>query len=111
MTPPFPEYSRGHSTFSGAGATILANSFGGEAFGAYVGDPGELVGVRVEHPEPARDAVVADVHGRVQRGRRLAPLGRHPLLTGDTHGRALGRQVAQYVYSRAKSFINGTVPG
>ena len=35
VTPPFPEYVSGHSTFSGAGATVLA-SFFGEAFGAYV---------------------------------------------------------------------------
>ena len=30
-TPPFPEYVSGHSTFSGAAATILARFFGGDA--------------------------------------------------------------------------------
>jgi hypothetical protein len=31
-TPPFPSYTSGHSTFSGAAATVLAEFFGGDAF-------------------------------------------------------------------------------
>ena len=31
--------------------------------------------------------------------------------TGDYHGRALGRQVAQYVYSTANNYILGKTPG
>ena len=31
--------------------------------------------------------------------------------SGDVNGRALGQQVATYVYSKALSYINGTVAG
>jgi hypothetical protein len=36
VTPPFPEYVSGHSTFSGAGATMLAQFIGTDNFGASV---------------------------------------------------------------------------
>ena len=79
VTPPFPEYVSGHSTFSGAGAYILATfSSSGDTFGAYVVVEG-VVEVRAEHPGRRREAVVADVHARLLRGRRLAPVGWHPL--------------------------------
>jgi hypothetical protein len=38
-TPPFPEYPSGHSTFSAAGATILALFTGSDTFGGSVTIP------------------------------------------------------------------------
>jgi hypothetical protein len=36
VTPPFPEYVSGHSTFSAAGARVVTTFFGGDSFGASV---------------------------------------------------------------------------
>jgi hypothetical protein len=43
-TPPFPEYTSGHSTFSGAGATVLAQLFGTDAI-AFVGESDDAPGI------------------------------------------------------------------
>lgn len=43
-TPPFPEYTSGHSTFSGAGATVLAQVFGTDSI-AFVGESDDAPGI------------------------------------------------------------------
>ena len=35
----------------------------------------------------------------------------HHFATGDVNGRALGRQVATYVYAKANQYINGQTAG
>ena len=110
VTPPFPEYPSGHSTFSGAGSTILAATFG-EAFGAYVVI--KKNSSAFESNTPSQDVTLSwptFTHASNEAGDSRRWGGIH-FYTGDNHGRALGRQVAQYVYSRANSFINGTTPG
>jgi membrane-associated phospholipid phosphatase len=44
VTPPFPEYTSGHSTFSGAGATVLAKVFGTDSI-AFVGESDDAPGI------------------------------------------------------------------
>jgi membrane-associated phospholipid phosphatase len=44
VTPPFPEYTSGHSTFSGAGATVLAQVFGTDSI-AFVGESDDAPGI------------------------------------------------------------------
>jgi len=44
-TPPFPEYTSGHSTFSGAGAAVLAQAFGKDAI-AFVGESDDAPGIQ-----------------------------------------------------------------
>jgi PAP2 superfamily len=110
VTPPFPEYVSGHSTFSGAGATILS-SFFGEGFGAYVVIP--KGSSSFESNTPKADVKLswptftsaADEAGWSRR------YGGIHFYTGDNHGRAVGRQVAQYVYSNAQNYIQGRVAG
>jgi PAP2 superfamily/Vanadium chloroperoxidase N-terminal domain len=110
VTPPFPEYPSGHSTFSGAGSTILS-SFFGEAFGAYVViKQGTLA---FESNTPTADVTLSwptFTHASNEAGDSRRWGGIH-FFTGDNHGRALGRQVAQYVFSKANSYITGTIPG
>jgi hypothetical protein len=110
VTPPFPEYPSGHSTFSGAGATILSATFG-EAFGAYVVI--KKATSAFESNTPTSDVTLSwptYTHASNEAGDSRRWGGIH-FYTGDNHGRALGRQVAQYVWSRAQSYINGTTPG
>ena len=110
VTPPFPEYVSGHSTFSGAGATILS-SFYGEGFGAYVVIPQGWS--KFENNTPSKPVTLtwptftsaADEAGWSRR------YGGIHFYTGDNHGRALGRQVAQYGYSTAQNYIQGRTAG
>jgi hypothetical protein len=110
VTPPFPEYVSGHSTFSGAGSTILA-AFFGEAFGAYVVIPAGSSTFESNTPASpvtlswSTFTVASDEAGWSRR------YGGIHFLTGDSHGRALGRQTAQYVYSTANNYILGRTPG
>jgi hypothetical protein len=111
VTPGFPEYVSGHSTFSGAGATILASFTGSDTFGARVTIAKNSS--KFESETPANDitltwpsfSAAADEAGWSRR------YGGIHFRTGDEHGRALGRQVAQYVWAKAQDYINGRTPG
>jgi len=83
VTPPFPEYLSGHSTFSAAGAEILKRFTGSDRFGATYTQPAKSS--RVEPlTTPASDLTLSwqtFTHAR-KRGRHLAALRRHPLRAG-----------------------------
>jgi hypothetical protein len=109
VTPGFPEYVSGHSTFTSAGATMLASFNGGDTFGVSVIikagssriEPGGLV--------PKADVTLtwptfSDAANDAGMSRRWG--GIH-FYSGDTHGRALGRQVAQNVWGVGQNYIKG----
>ena len=109
VTPPFPEYLSGHSTFTSAGAQILA-MFNGEPFGATVVIP---KGSSKFEPgtTPASDVTLSwptFTEAATEAGMSRRYGGIH-LQTGDVHGRALGKQVAGNVYSQGMSFIRGYI--
>jgi hypothetical protein len=109
VTPPFPEYVSGHSTFSAAGATLLALANGSDTFGGSI-----TIGRGSSKIEPHQNVPAADVplswptftdaSNEAGMSRRYG--GIH-FYSGDMNGRAVGRQVAQYVYSKAQSYIKG----
>jgi hypothetical protein len=111
LTPAFPEYVSGHSAFSGAEATILASFNGGDTFNAtYTIKAGSL---KIEKGLPAQDTVLSwptfsDAANDAGWSRRWG--GIH-LQSGDYDGRGLGRQVSQYAYGTAQSYIKGQVAG
>ena len=80
VTPPFPEYVSGHSTFSGAGATILASHLRREPSAPT--SSSRQGSSKFESNTPTADVQLSwpTFTARVQRGRRLAPVRRHPLL-------------------------------
>jgi hypothetical protein len=107
VTPPFPEYVSGHSTFTAAGATMLAAFTGSDTFGASVTIPAHSS--KIESNTPATDvtlswATFSDASNEAGMSRRYG--GIH-FPTGDNHGRALGRQVAQFVWGTAQNYIKG----
>jgi PAP2 superfamily/Vanadium chloroperoxidase N-terminal domain len=111
VTPPFPEYVSGHSTFSGAGATMLAQFIGTDNFGAYVVIPQGSSGF--ESNTPSTDVKLTwptFSHAADEAGWSRRYGGIH-FRSGDMHGRALGRQVALYVWSNAQNYINGRTAG
>ncbi len=110
VTPPFPEYVSGHSTFSAAGAYIMQQSTGGDSFGdsftAAAGssqiEPNFAPASSVTLSWPTFSAAAAEAGISRQYG------GIH-FNQGDQDGRVLGKQVATQAWTKAQAYINGTV--
>jgi hypothetical protein len=107
-TPPFPECSSGHSTFSSAGAEILRLFTGSDAFGASVTvaagssriEPGTTPASPVtlhwkSFSEAADEAGLSRLYGGIH------------FQAGDLAGRATGRLVARHAWARAVTLWTG----
>jgi hypothetical protein len=110
-TPPFAEYSSGHSNFSAAGAEILRLFTGSDRFGGSATIP--RGSSRVEPGlVPARDttlewATFSDAADEAGISRRYG--GIH-FRQGDLDARATGRAAARRCFEAAKSYFDGTAP-
>ena len=110
VTPPFPEYVSGHSTFSAAGAYILQQATQSDTFGdSYTAAPGSSLiepgfapTQSVTLSWPTFSAAAAEAGISRQYG------GIH-FNQGDQDGRILGKQVATQAGAKALAYINGTV--
>jgi Domain of unknown function (DUF6851)/VCPO second helical-bundle domain len=109
VTPPFPEYVSGHSTFTAAGRTVLALFYGTDNFNAKVTI---LAGSSSFEPgiTPRKNVVLSwktltDAADQAGMSRRWG--GIH-FQTGDMDGRALGKVVGNDDWNKAQTFINGT---
>lgn len=107
VTPPFPEYTSGHSAFSAAGAQILKSFTGSDSFGGSVTlkagsgktEPGTV---------PARDLTLAwntfsEAADEAGISRRYG--GIH-FAQGDLEGRTLGRRVGRQAWMRSLRYFN-----
>ncbi len=107
VTPPFAEYTSGHSAFSAAAAQILKSFTGSDKFGNSVTlaagssrtEPGAV---------PAADVTLSwntfsDAADEAGISRRLGGIHFQP---GDLEGRALGRRVGRQVWVKALRFFN-----
>src|SRR5829696_2847411 len=117
VTPPFPEYVSGHSTFSSAAAAILAKFTGSDSFGASV-----TVEAGTSLFEPRTDTQAGTPASAILLSwptltaaakdaglsRRLG--GIH-LQDGDEHGYNLGQQVGGNVLAQTMGYVNGTITG
>jgi hypothetical protein len=110
-TPPFAEYSSGHSNFSAAGAEVLRLFTGSDRFGGSVTLP--QGSSRVEPGlVPARDltlmwATFSDAAAQAGMSRRYG--GIH-FAQGDLDARATGRAVARRCWATALTYFDGTAP-
>jgi hypothetical protein len=108
VTPPFPEYVSGHSTFTAAGRTIMMGFEGSDKFNAQVVIPAGSS--RFEKNTPATDITLtwktltaaADEAGWSRRW------GGIHFKSGDEHGRLLGKVVAGDVWTKAQTYFDGT---
>ncbi len=109
VTPPFPEFISGHSTFSAAGAEILRRFTGSDRFGASVTIPAGAS--RVEPGlTPARPVTLswstftaaADQAGISRR------YGGIHFANGDLTGRYVGRAIGTRVWEKALTYFSGT---
>jgi hypothetical protein len=115
VTPPFPEYVSGHSTFSSAAAAILAKFTGSDSFGA-----GVTIEAGTSLFEPRTDTQVGTPATNITLSwptltaaakdaglsRRLG--GIH-FQDGDEHGYNLGQKVGGNVLAQTTGHINGTI--
>jgi hypothetical protein len=110
VTPPFPEFFSGHSTFSAAAAEVLQRFTGSDAFGASVTIPAG--GSRFEPGlVPADDVTLAwetFSEGADEAGLSRRYGGIH-FEQGDLVGRAVGRLVGAQVWDRAQAYITGSL--
>jgi hypothetical protein len=109
VTPPFPEYVSGHSTFSAAGAEVLASFTGSDALGYTVripagsspGEPGVVPATDVLLSWPTfSDA--ADAAGMSRR------YGGIHFRKGDLEARRLGRRVGAAAWEKARTYFDGS---
>jgi hypothetical protein len=117
VTPPFPEYVSGHSTFSSAGATILNLFTGSDAFNAFVT---VKAGTSLFEPRtdtqagtPASDVTLTwpTLTAAAKDAGLSRRLGGIHFQDGDEDGYALGRSVGANVLAKTMSYINGPPTG
>jgi hypothetical protein len=119
VTPPFPEYVSGHSTFSSAGAAILAKFTGSDTFGAgvTVTAGSSLFEPKTDaHPTgytPAADVTLSwpTLTAAAKDAGLSRRLGGIHFQDGDEHGYNLGQKVGGNVLAQTKSYVNGTITG
>jgi hypothetical protein len=117
VTPPFPEYVSGHSTFSSAAAAILAKFTGSDSFGA-----GVTIEVGTSLFEPRTDTQVGTpatnilltwptLTAAAKDAGLSRRLGGIHFQDGDEHGYNLGQRVGGNVLARTLGYVNGTIGG
>jgi hypothetical protein len=108
-TPPFPEYSSGHSNFSAAGAEILERFTGSDRFGGAATFPAGSSrvepGLTPAHDVELRWATFSDAADQAGLSRRYG--GIH-FRQGDLDGRETGRKAARQSWAKARAYMNGT---
>ena len=107
-SPPFAEYTSGHSAFSSSAAEVLALFTGSDEFGADItfgtGDSRFEPGLTPQETttlswdtfsEASDEAGISRLYGGIH------------FTEGDINGRSLGREVGTAVYDQAQFFVNG----
>lgn len=108
-TPPFASYVSGHSAFSAAGAEILKRFTGSDQFDeSFTAQPGTSfveVGLTPAVPVTLSWSTFSDAAAEAGMSRRYGGIHYEE---DDLAGRALGRAVANRVWNRAVTYIDGT---
>jgi hypothetical protein len=114
VTPNFPEYTSGHSTFSGAARVAIIAFTGTDSFSAQVTIQAGTSAFEPRDPNhvgtPATDVVLRwknllDASDQAGMSRRYG--GIH-FYSGDMHGRVNGGSLGYWVYDKATTYFNGT---
>lgn len=95
-TPPFPEYTSGHSTFSGTAAAVLARFFGTDDV-QFESRSQSLPGFVREYPSFSAAAVEAGM-SRIYGGIHF--------MSANTQGLNVGNRIGNYAFENWESLIN-----
>jgi hypothetical protein len=107
VTPPFPEYVSGHSTFSAAAAEVLRRFTGSDRFGASVTVPAHSSSIEPCTPATPISlswATFSEAAAQAGISRRYG--GIH-FEEGDLAGRAVGRRVGALAWHKARTYFGG----
>ncbi len=108
-SPPFSEYTSGHSSFSAAGAEVLAAYTGSDAFGGQVTfAPGSSRFEPGETPGGAITLAWTTFSQAADEAGRSRIFGGIHFDEGDLNGRALGRAVGDVVIEAMEAYADGS---
>ena len=107
-TPPFPEYTSGHSAFSAAGAAALRLFTGSDAFGGSYTQAARTL--RVDSKLPAQDLTLTwpTFTAAAEEAGVSRIYGGIHFDDGNVAGLELGRKVGEQAYAKAASYWLGT---
>ena len=110
LTPPFAEYTSGHSAFSAAGAQILKSFTGSDRFDGRVTIPAGFS--RIESNVPARDIILSwpTFSAAADQAAISRRYGGIHFRSGDMESRKLGRAIGKLVWEKAQTYFDGTAP-
>jgi hypothetical protein len=117
VTPPFPEYTSGHSTFSSSAWKVLQAFTNSAVLGASVTIKAgtSLFEPRTDtHPGvPANDVTLSwpTFSAAANEAGWSRRWGGIHFKSGDEHGGTLGQLVGTGAWNKAKTYFNGTAPG
>ena len=110
VTPPFPEYTSGHSAFSAAGAEILRRFTGSDRFGASYT---QRRGTSLVEPglAPAQDVTLSwpTFSAAMEEAGLSRRYGGIHFVAADLVSREMGRKIAGVVWARAEAYWSGTI--
>ncbi len=124
LTPPFPGYTSGHATVSGASAEVLALFSGSDRLGCYMPwtagaltEPSasaaqmEAVDGAPAAEPPTGKAVILQMptfSQTAEMAARSRMLGGYHIRTDNEVGLAMGRRLADFCYARYRAYIDGS---
>jgi membrane-associated phospholipid phosphatase len=91
VTPPFPEYTSGHSTFSGAAAAVLARVFGRDTI-AFVAESDDVPGIVRSYPSFSAAAAESGM-SRIYGGIHFMSANRFGLSSGVAVGDSIAKRL------------------
>jgi len=109
VTPAFPEYVSGHSTFSAAGSYILMNFTSSDIFNAYVTIPANWSNIDPGVPAAPVTLSWPTFTAAANEAGLSRRYGGIHFWSGDYHARALGNLLGRTVYSKAQAYIQGRI--
>jgi hypothetical protein len=124
VTPPFPGYTSGHSTVSGACAKMLELATGSDRFGAFARhtagiytEPGcSAARMQAKSGVPGPDAsteIILELPtftATAEMAGQSRVMGGYHIQADNVAGLALGRAVAQHSWPRYQAYFAGTAP-
>lgn len=109
-SPPFAEYTSGHSAFSAAGATVLKKFTGSDDFGAsFTFTPGSSSFEPEITPKKSIELTWSTFSQAAKQAGKSRLYGGIHFADGNTQGRILGKQVGNTVFEKAQQYINGEI--
>lgn len=107
-TPPFPEYTSGHSAFSAAGAEVLKLFTGSDTFGATHTQPAKTL--RIDSKLPSQDLVLTwpTFTAAAEEAGASRLYGGIHFDDGNIAGLDLGRKAGTQAYAKASAYWLGT---